>query len=97
MTIERLKDGELGKTGYMCGFGLAKEYASNWITVFLMNNPTKTLSDVVKMPKFKMSSNHYHFITVELKNGCKKGLLFCDGVCVYSTWSNLECIDFEEA
>ena len=25
MTIERLKDGELGKTGFMCGFGV--EYA----------------------------------------------------------------------
>lgn len=97
MTIEHLKDGELGKSGYMTESGIPKDWDSNWVTLFLMNNPTKTLRDVVKMPKFKMSSNHYHFITVELKNGCKKGLLFCDGVCVYSSWSTLECIDIEEA
>ena len=96
MTIERLKDGELGKTGYMCEFGLAKEYASNWITVFLMHNMQKTLADVVKSPKFRMESAHYHYIIAELKNGICKGLLFRDGVCVYCGWNTLENIEIEE-
>lgn len=96
MTIERLKDGELGKTGFMCGFGLAKEYASNWITVFLMNNTHKTLAGVVKSQKFRIESSHYHYIIAELKNGICKGLLFRDGVCVYSAWDTLENIEIEE-
>ena len=96
MTIERLKVGELGKSGYMLERGIPKVWESNWITLFMMNNPAKNLADVVKMPKFKMMSEHYHYIIIELKNGCKKALLFCDGKCVYSSWSQLEDVEVEE-
>ena len=96
MKVEHFSLSSMGETKLTLGgkyVGIPKKRKSNWITYFLMENPTRTLKDVITMPKFRMQQKHYHYIIVELKNGIKHGLLFHDGECVYDTWSQLEAVE----
>ena len=96
MTIERLKSGEKSKYLIDGLRDIPKDLKSNWVTIFMMDNPRKTLADVVKMPRFRAESSHYHYIIVERANGSKKGLLFHDGACVYTAWSQLENVELDD-
>lgn len=98
MTVAHYKKSDMGETECTCGgeyVGLPKDWECNWITIYLSNNPKATLADVVKSRKFKMQESHYHYIVVELANGIKHGMLFCDKKCVADTWSRLEPVEIE--
>lgn len=88
MTFAEYDINNIPNNDYIDSNAIPKNVSNNWITSFLIGNPTRNLDYVTKLVKFKMQEKEYHQITVTLKNGLRKKMLFWRGDCVAEEYLN---------
>ena len=93
MTISNYNFDTMDETEYTFGGeykAIPKKRISNWVTLFRIANPTRTLAYIFDTPKFKMQSNDYHYMVVTHRNGTKHAMLFYKGACCADAYSHFE-------
>ena len=95
MTVSNYDFETMKETEYTLGGkykGIPKRRTSNWITIFRIANPTKTLADIFDTAKFKMQSKDYHYMVITHANRTKHAMLFYKGACCADAHSLYEKI-----